>query len=281
MGPVTLGVADLARSIAFYETAIGLAVRDRHGERAELGIEERPLLRLVERAGGRPAPSAPGLFHFALLVPRRRELGRALVHLVESRVPLDGAADHLVSEAVYLSDPDGHGIEIYRDRPQREWSYDGDGRLQMATLPLDTEGVLTSAEHDGGPYELAPGTRMGHVHLRVSALQEAARFFEDAIGMSTMTTMPGALFLASDGYHHHIGANVWHSRGGSPRPAGSLGLERFEVVASDGAVRAATARARDRGYPVAEADGAASLTGMDEIVCDLTSASARPGGRHG
>ncbi|MDH3725180.1 MAG: VOC family protein [Thermoleophilia bacterium] len=272
MGAVTLSVADLPRSIAYYEDTIGLLLRARAVGSAELGTERRSLLRLVERPGGPAAPGTPGLFHFALLVPNRQDLGRALAHFIEERVPLQGVADHIASEALYLSDPDDHGIEIYRDRPQAEWQYE-DGKLRMATLPLDAQGVLEAGDPTQTSHELAPQTRMGHVHLRVSTLPPAARFFEQAIGLEIATTMPGALFLASDGYHHHIGANVWQSRNRSARPAEGLGLERFEIIIPADNDRAAIAgRARELGYAVVESERGPTLTGMDNILCELVAA---------
>ena len=270
MGAVALGVSDLERSIAWYESMLGMRVRAREGASVEMGSGGHALLRLTARPGMTEEPGSPGLFHFAVLVPSRHDLGRALAHFVRERIPLQGVADHLVSEALYLGDPDGHGIEIYRDRPREEWSY-AEGGLRMDTLPLDVEGILATQDGEDASHELAPETRMGHVHLRVSALDGAARFFEESLGLERMAEYPGALFQAADGYHHHIGANVWQSRGRAPRGPDRLGLDHFEIVVpSSGDRHAMIERAAALGYEVG-ADGL--LIGMDGIACRLVPAA--------
>jgi catechol 2,3-dioxygenase len=272
MGAVTLGVADLSRSIAYYEDTIGLTLRHREDARAELGTAQGPLLRLVEKPTSRAEPGSPGLFHFALVVPTRADLGRTLAHFVRDQIPLQGVADHDVSEALYLEDPDGHGIEIYRDRPRSEWPYE-DGELRMGTLPLDAEGILKSATGESASHLLAPETAMGHVHLRVSTLPPTTRFFEQVIGLSLMIGMPGALFFAADGYHHHIGANVWQSRNRASRDPASLGLESFDLVVPDSEMRSEIVKRADASeFAVYEHEGGAVLTAMDGIACELISA---------
>ncbi|MDQ6836132.1 MAG: VOC family protein, partial [Actinomycetota bacterium] len=172
-----------------------------------------------------------GLFHLAMLVPSRLDLAFSLARLSAARWPLDGAADHVVSEALYLSDPDGNGIEIYRDRPRDEWPVI-DGQLQMDTLPLDLRSVASELQSATSPRPKVPqGTRIGHVHLQVSELTEIEAFYAGALGFEVMVRgYPGALFLAAGGYHHHVGVNTWNSEGSAPPTAGAVGLHHYEIV---------------------------------------------------
>jgi catechol 2,3-dioxygenase len=228
IGAVSLTVSDLERSRQFYERVTGLVPA---GDGA-LGAPGRSFLELHGDSSAPPLDRrATGLFHFAILVPSREELARSLRRIAEARWPLDGASDHLVSEALYLSDPDGNGIEIYRDRPREQWTHRG-GQLEMATIPLDLDSLLAEAS-DTLP-SVAPDTTVGHVHLQVSDLGGAERFYSGALGFDvTVRGYPGALFVSAGGYHHHIGLNTWNSAGSSPPPPGSVGLRNFEVVLPD------------------------------------------------
>jgi len=228
IGAVTLRVRDLARLVAYYRDAIGLRVIREDAESAELGVDGRALVRL--QAGAAQPSSAAGLFHLAILLPSRRDLADWLKHAAEARIPLEGASDHLVSEALYLSDPEGNGIEIYRDRTRPEWPRKPDGGIAMATERLDLDRLLAEAE--GGPYAGMPeGTGMGHIHLRVGDTVAAEAFYRGLLGFDLMVHYPGASFLASGGYHHHIAGNIWGSRGAGPRRPGEAGLDSFELVA--------------------------------------------------
>src|SRR5205085_2490788 len=224
-GPVGLRVADIDRSRDFYTDALGLTEIGGGDGVARLAADgETPLLELDAResAGGPPAPPrATGLFHFALLYPGRAGLGQALNRLADRGVPLTGASDHLVSEAIYLNDPDGNGIEIYRDRPRDEWPAPQPGQsVAMDTIPLDLGPILAEATPPNGGAD--PGTVMGHVHLKVSDLERSIAFYRDVLGFDLMAQLgPQAGFLAAGGYHHHVGINVWHSRGGGPPPPGT------------------------------------------------------------
>jgi catechol 2,3-dioxygenase len=236
MGAVRLMVSDLNRARAFYEQAIGLRASETEDGGLTLAAEDGgPLVELYGDAAARALDRrATGLFHLAILLPSRRDLALALVRLAQARWPLDGASDHLVSEAIYLSDPDGNGIEIYRDRPRSEWRHAGD-QLEMATLPLDLDDVLGELSTEDGFQALAPaGTAMGHVHLQVADLAEAETFYSEVLGFDVMVRLyPGALFVSAGGYHHHLGLNIWNSRGAAPPPPGSVGLRSFEVVVPD------------------------------------------------
>lgn len=234
MGHVHLTVADLARSLEFYERAIGLQVTAREGGRARLGVGDEQLLELTEVPGARPAPRHTGLFHFALLLPSRHDLARWLGHAVKNELELTGASDHLVSEALYLRDPDYHGIEIYRDRPKSEWQRDGDG-VKMATLPLDLRDLLATLEDDEPPFQhMAPGTVMGHVHLQVADIPSTEAFYANVVGMDIQARYGGeASFLSAGGYHHHLGANTWNSRGATPAPRDSASLRETTILLPD------------------------------------------------
>lgn len=233
MGAVTLRVANLARAQEFYERVLGLSASQSEDGTVSLGAAlGPPIVRL--RGDGSAAPldrGAPGLYHLAILMPDRPSLAMALARLAGGGWPLDGASDHLVSEALYLSDPDGNGIEIYRDRPRQDWRYD-DGQLAMSTLPLNLDNLLGELAGRQQIDPVAPGdVHVGHVHLQVSDLASAEEFYAGVLGFDVMVRgYPGALFVSAGGYHHHLGLNTWHTRGGDPRRAGSVGLEHFEVV---------------------------------------------------
>jgi len=241
LGPASLIVADLDRSVSFYRDMLGFRVLHRESETAKLGAGEdkASILELTALAGAHPKPRrTTGLYHVAILTPSRDALARVLYHLAVSRYPLQGASDHIVSEALYLADPDGNGLEIYRDRPRANW-YDAAGQFQMGTLPLDLDKLLeegaTSTEER--PWTgLDTGTRVGHVHLQVADLAAAVRFYTEGLGFETMVHMPeiGAAFVSAGGYHHHLGLNTWTSRGAPPPPADAVGLRVFEIVIPDG-----------------------------------------------
>ena len=237
MGAVCLTVSDLERSVAYYRDAIGLRVLARDGAEASLGAGGEALVHLVEVPGALASRGHTGLFHLALRVPERVDLARWLAHAARDRVPLAGLSDHFVSEALYLQDPDDHGIEIYRDRPRPLWQ----NRVsEMTTAALDVEDLLGElADPATEPFEGLPvGTDMGHVHLCVRDVPEAIAFYRDVLGLELMATYgPEAAFLAAGGYHHHIGANVWQSMGASPAPSDSAALRHATIVLPTAAER--------------------------------------------
>lgn len=251
-GAIRLRVRDVDRLTRFYEEAIGLRLLPDGDGSTRLGVADGHPLVELEPAPDAPArpPRTTGLFHLALLVPSRADLARALRRVAAAGWRLTGASDHLVSEALYLSDPEGNGVELYRDRPRAEWPTTG-GAIQMDTLPLDLGDLL--AEDDGiGDDGMPPGTTLGHVHLQVADLQAAERFWVDALGLDvTVRGYPGALFTSVGGYHHHVGLNTWASAGAPPPPEGALGLDRFELVLPDEkGVAAAAARLAAADAPI-------------------------------
>ncbi|QLQ19849.1 MAG: VOC family protein [Exiguobacterium profundum] len=244
IGRVALVVNDLACVARFYETALGLRRLSSDGTAVVLGAGDRVLLELRgDKAARRAGPREAGLFHTAFLLPSRADLGAWVRHAVDARVPVQGASDHLVSEAIYLADPEGNGIEIYADRPRLAW-HAADGSLKMGTEPLDVPDLAASAR---AAWAGAPeGTVVGHVHLQVGRVDAAEEFWTKTIGMQVMAHYPGAAFLSSGGYHHHIGANVWNSRNAAVRNLPATGLAELELLAAPAEFAAMTARAGER-----------------------------------
>jgi catechol 2,3-dioxygenase len=256
VGPVHLTVADLERSLDYYRKAIGLDVLEQADGRAAIGAGERELVVLVERPGAGPAYGYTGLYHFALLLPERVELARWLAHASRDNVPLVGLSDHFVSEAIYLSDPDGHGIEIYWDRPRDVW--EGQVFERLTTLPLDVQSLLGELpDPESEPFEQLPdGTVMGHVHLKVASIADTVGFYRDVLGFYLMAQLGAqAAFLSAGGYHHHIGANTWESAGASPPPEGAAALRHATIVLPEAAERdRVLGRIEEAGYASEDRD---------------------------
>jgi catechol 2,3-dioxygenase len=261
LGRVSLQVADLERSLAFYEDTLGFAVLGRTGERASLGAHGgAPLLELHEREGARPVPRGGrlGLYHFAVLLPDRRALGAFLKHLGRAGV-YAGMSDHLVSEALYLRDPDGLGVEVYADRPRSAWQR-RERELAMTTEPLDAESLLREA--GGITWTGMPAdTTIGHVHLHVADLEEAAAFYHQALGFDAVVwSYPGALFLSAGGYHHHLGLNTWAAGAPRPRSEDARLLEWEVVLPGPADANKAAESLKGAGYGVEQNDGAWSAS---------------------
>lgn len=237
IGRVSLTVRNLDESLAFYQQRLGFTLHRRDAASAVLGAGGPDLLELVENRAARQVRNTTGLYHFAVLLPSRLELAQALRLIALTQTPLGGASDHLVSEALYLDDPDGNGIEIYRDRPRAEWPRAGN-EVQMATDPLDLDGILAELSDDQ-PWPGLPGaTTIGHIHLHVAQIAAAKHFYCDLLGFDQMQLFGGsALFVSAGGYHHHIGLNTWAGVGAPPPPADAVGLRHFEVVLPSEAAR--------------------------------------------
>ena len=230
LGFVHLSVSDLERSLSYYQQSLGMKIHRQEGNTAYLGAGRNDLLVLSEVPGARHFPRTTGLYHYALLVPSRLDLARTLRHLIESGAGVDGASDHLVSEALYLSDPDGNGIEIYRDRPRETWQFDRE-HVRMAVDPIDFNGLM--AELDSSPEGwdgLHQDTVLGHMHLHVADLKAAEVFYTQVIGFDLMLNYGGsAAFLSAGGYHHHLGINIWNGDGAPPPPPGAVGLRHYVI----------------------------------------------------
>jgi catechol 2,3-dioxygenase len=253
LGPVHLTVTDLERSIPFYESAIGLQLARRDGAEAGLGTGGEDLLVLTEEPSARPAGRHAGLYHYALLYPAREELARAAQRLIATQAPISGASDHKISEAIYLPDPDGNGIELAADRSREHWGDLSDPTALGGPQPLDMVSLMALVEGSEPP-ALAPGDlRVGHVHLHVGDIDGALEFWRDLVGFEVMTQFPNAAFVAAGGYHHHLGLNTWRGHGVPPMPSGVVGLRHWTIVLESPAEVAAV---RDRlargGAPVEE-----------------------------
>jgi catechol 2,3-dioxygenase len=277
---VRLAVSDLSRSADFYERVLGLPLISRDADEALLGTDpERPALTLVRLANPAPVPrGSTGLFHVAWLSPSRAALAGALRRVAHSRWPIDGAADHGVSEALYLSDPDGLGIELYADRPRARWERPPDGRgVKMVTLPLDIDDLLLAQSVADDTPMAAIGTGIGHVHLQVSDIPRAVAFYRDALGFEEQAQLPSAAFLSAGDYHHHVGLNAWHSQGGQPAPDSAPGLRHvvFELTGEQ-ALDVLERRLYDTGAglsPVHSEDGRLTLRDPDRQLLSFTSAT--------
>ena len=247
VGPVTLRVAEAERSLAWYRDMIGLELIERTPERLVLGAGGKPFLILDVKPGTTPRiEETTGLYHLAILVPDRASLAAVLSRIAARGVRL-GASDHLVSEALYLWDPDGNGNEVYRDRPREEWKWEN-GTVRMATDPLNLQGLLADLEPGAEKKSVPAATRMGHVHLQVGDIEKAQHHYGDLFGLVRTAGRQGALFMAAGGYHHHLGCNIWHSRNAQRAPASTAGLVEFTVEVPDGAaVEAAAKRFHDNG----------------------------------
>jgi catechol 2,3-dioxygenase len=256
IGRVALSVANLDRAVDFYTNTIGLTLHEHDRDSARLGAGDEVLLVLQEQPGAFPVRRATGLYHFALLVPSRHDLAVTLRHLLEVDAPISGYADHAVSEAIYLTDPDGHGIEIYRDRPRSEWVYPG-GDLKITVEPFDFQGVMAELESRPALWSgLAAGTMMGHIHLQVAHIPASEDFYIKLLGFDLMARYgSGASFLSANGYHHHFGLNTWAGVGLPPAPAEAARLLWYEIRLPDAdAVKAVASRLSEAGYPFRNED---------------------------
>jgi catechol 2,3-dioxygenase len=257
IGAVHLTISDLDRSIRFYESHLGFTVHDRRDGVARLGAGGPDLLVLSQCQAAPRVRGTSGLYHFAILVPTRVDLARSLRRLVQTDTVMQGFADHGVSEALYLGDPDGNGIEVYRDRPRVEWPYSA-GQLSMGVDPLDLDELLAELDHrDDSGEGLSPATTMGHVHLHVAHLPAAEAFYVGLMGFEVMQRYgSGALFVSAGGYHHHVGLNTWAGVGAPPAPPGAIGLRHFVVRLPGESVRSTIVdRVRAAGIAVEAADG--------------------------
>jgi catechol 2,3-dioxygenase len=254
LGSVSLRVRDLHAASAFYTDVLGLEIIHAEGELETLGIADVPIIHLHGASDADPrSPQTTGLYHFAILLPSRRDLAAFYKHLVSSKAKLHGFADHLVSEALYFEDLEGNGIEVYADRPRDQWQYDG-SQIRMATLPLDVERLMAESMQ---PWSGIPeGTSLGHVHLHVSHLDQAIQFYQDTIGFDMVGAFGDqAAFLSVGGYHHHIGINTWIGEGAPGPTKGTAGLHWFSIlITSEQQLQAIRVRLENAGAE-AEIDG--------------------------
>ncbi len=251
IGAIGLLARDRDRLTGFYQTLLGLDVLERTPRVAKLGVGGVTLIEIEHRPDAKPDDErTAGLYHTAFLMPTRQDHARWILHLARNRAPITGASDHGVSEAFYLDDPEGNGIEVYNDRPPERWQRDGD-MIVMQTKQLDIEAIVAEVEPNA-PYPAAPaGLRIGHVHLRVGNVERAEQFYRGAVGLDLKRRRGGATFMSSGGYHHHVGANVWHSDGAGSRDPDRAGLAWFSLEAADAkALDDVTARLKAANAPL-------------------------------
>ncbi len=276
---LTLATGDVERLAEWYTETLGLVVHGREAGMVRLGGPDgEGFLTLAHLPGaqrqtqGRVGQKAlvTGLYHFAILLPSRAALGQELGHLVEIGAAVSGASDHRVSEALYLSDPDGNGVEVTSDRPRTDWRWQ-DGLVTMTVDPLDLRGLLAEAGTMGKAWAgVPPGTRLGHVHLRVRDLEAAAAFYQDVLGFEATARYPGALFVAAGGYHHHFGLNTWESRNAPTPPPDAEGLRNVTIMLPDSAGLAAVAeRLRDNNWKFTDRDGVLTVRDPSENTLRL------------
>lgn len=278
LGEVKLKISNLEQSIRFYEQVVGLQVLQRDNLTASLTADGSTILIQLEQITN-VLQSAPrrttGLYHVAILLPTRKALGHALKRLIEYRIPV-GQADHLVSEALYISDPDNNGLEIYADRPRSEWQRDANGDYVMATNPIDWEGLLQAAEGET-ERQMPQGTIIGHVHLHTVGLPESRAFYHSLLGFDIVGDYKEmrALFVSAGGYHHHIGLNIWAGIGAPAPAANATGLVYFTIVYPDKNELTATVnRLQDAGFTTAEENDAVFVTDPSSIRIKLTTKSS-------
>jgi catechol 2,3-dioxygenase len=248
IGAVGLKVRNLDQVTSFYRDVLGLSVLDRRKDDAILGAGGVALVRLEHQPDAKPDDTREaGLYHTAFLMPTRADLARWILHMARNKVPLTGASDHGVSEAIYLDDPEGNGIEVYHDRPAETWQWTGN-ELKMITDPLDIEDIVREVEPPAAFPGAPSGLRIGHVHLRVGDVGGAETFYRDALGLDVTRRRHGATFMSSGRYHHHIAGNVWHSAGAGRRDPNRAGLSWVALEAGDAAaLDTAKARLRQAG----------------------------------
>jgi catechol 2,3-dioxygenase len=282
IGRVRLRVGDLERSLAFYHGVLGLQVNRQEGATLTLGTggdgatgsggRSRELLVLEEHPGiaRRPArPVSTGLYHVALLVPTRRDLGRSLLALHQSGYPLRGMSDHAVSESLYLDDPDGNGLEIYADRPRAMWPV-RNGVVQMTVDPMDVAGVVAAGRERDEPWAGLPtGTVVGHVHFTVSELEPAVAFYRDVIGFDVMMSIPSLVAVSAGGYHHHLNLNTWAGPGAPPDSERMAGLSGWELRVPDAGARAALIQRASAAGALADSSSGAAIRDPDSVTVQI------------
>ncbi|WP_323013406.1 VOC family protein [Devosia sp.] len=272
VGRVRLKVRDIDAVAAYYQAVLGLVAMNRTAREVVLGTGDTPLLVLETDPALTPSDRRQaGLFHTAFLMPTRADLARWVDHIAEARVHIQGASDHIVSEAFYLADPEGNGIEVYSDRPVSQWNRSGGDAIEMTTEPLDMQDLLSAAGNTGWSGFPAAGS-IGHVHLQVGDTAAADRFYRDLLGFAVTVDYPGASFYGSGGYHHQLAGNIWNSRGAPQRPQNMAGLDAVELMAKDAAeIAAIAARAEKAGLDITKNDEGITLRDPWGTAITLTS----------
>jgi catechol 2,3-dioxygenase len=273
---IDLSVSDLEKYIDFYSRLLGFKEISREDGNVYLSANGKPpyIISFAEnKDGNHPSRNNTGLYHVAIKLPNRKELAKVFLRLFKNNTKFQGFSDHIVSEAIYLADPDGNGVELYIDKPKETWKWTL-GQVEMDTLPLNLQ-VITNELGDNETVAdgIHPDTKIGHIHLKVSDLNNAEKFYNHLLGFNvTNSSYPGALFLSAGGYHHHIGTNIWSSRNGTPPPVDSLGLKSFSIyIPEEKYIVEIEKNAKNYGIETAKyADGRIFLNDFDNIKIILT-----------
>ncbi len=274
LGAVDLTVSGLDRAVTWYQDALGLRVHRHDATSAELGDGTETVIVLHEDAQAGPAGRHAGLYHYALLYPIREALARAALRLAATQTPIQGASDHGTHEAIYLPDPDGNGIELAADRPREQWPTPEEEFSGGGPRPLGFESLLATVPDRDPGAAVAPGLRMGHVHLHVGDIDRGLAFYRDILGFETWFVMPSAAFVAAGGYHHHLGFNIWRGPGVGPAPDHTVGLRTWTVqLPSDADVATVRARVQAAGIAVDELGGGFLVRDPWEIAVRIEVAS--------
>ncbi|MDQ0221915.1 VOC family protein [Streptococcus moroccensis] len=267
LGVVALNVADLNKQKLFYEQVLGLTVLEDSSDKVVLGVADRPLVELIQVSDLTPISASYGLYHLAILLPDRTSLGTLFRHFLKHQVPLIGASNHGYSEAIYLEDTEGNGIEVYRDRAFEKWDVREDGQILGVTEEMDAQAVYDAGTDTAGPYRIPVGTTMGHVHLSVRHSQESSSAYQTVLGMTAKFAMPTGAWLSSGRYHHHLAVNEWAGQKLSDRKPGQLGLVYFTLKVSNPMVyKGILKQAEDQGWQIELGLGQAELTDSNGIV---------------
>jgi catechol 2,3-dioxygenase len=274
LGAVHLTVTDLDRSVAWYQSALGLRVHRHDVATATLGDGGDDVLVLHEDGTARPPGRHAGLYHYALLFPTRAELARAALRLAATKTPIQGASDHGTHEAIYLPDPDGNGIELAADRPREQWPTPEQEFAGGGPRPLDFDALLATVAGEEPAEQVQPGLRIGHLHLHVAEIAQGLAFYRDVLGFEVWAMLPSAAFVSAGGYHHHLGFNTWRGEGIAPQPAGVVGLRRWTIVlATVDEVAEVRARVRDAAIASADVTGGFAVTDPFGMVVQVVVAA--------
>ncbi|MFH6674326.1 VOC family protein [Streptococcus suis] len=270
LGHVALNVRDLELQSLFYQQVLGLQVLSQHPNQIDLGVGKTTLVRLIQTEQNGEVSHSYGLYHLAIVLPSREDLGTIFRHFIDNKIPLQGASDHGYSEAIYLADTEGNGIEIYRDLPQDTWDVRPDGRIVGITEPMDAETIYALGKKADAAYQMPTGSRMGHIHLSVRESAASSRFYQEVLAIEDKFSVPSASWLASGDYHHHLAVNEWGGKNLETRQEGMPGLAYYTVIYSNPEVFEATLnRAIAANLNLQRLDNSAAFVDVDGIKTKL------------
>ncbi|HFI0564053.1 TPA: VOC family protein [Streptococcus suis] len=270
LGHVALNVRDLELQSLFYQQVLGLQILSQSPNQIDLGVGKNILIRLIQTEQSGDVSQSYGLYHLAIVLPSREDLGTIFRHFIDNKIPLQGASDHGYSEAIYLADTEGNGIEIYRDLPQDSWDVRPDGRIVGITEPMDAETIYALGKKADAAYQMPLGSRMGHVHLSVRESSASSKFYQEVLAVEDKFSVPSAAWLASGDYHHHLAVNEWGGKNLETRQEGMPGLAYYTVIYSQtDTFKATLERASAAGLTIQKLDKTAVFVDVDGIKTKL------------